>query len=89
MLPTSEDVPGGATGLPGRVAQLYYTYGLFAASHPRLLSSLVLSVAIICRWVDGRRWHGCWSIDMGGGGQMVMVRSVFGRQYVRWASIHA
>ena len=51
MLPPSEDVPGGATGLPGRVAQLYYTYGLFAASHPRLLSSLVLSVAVICRWV--------------------------------------
>ncbi|KAF0302115.1 Sterol regulatory element-binding protein cleavage-activating protein [Amphibalanus amphitrite] len=48
MLPPGEDVTGGATGLPGRVAQMYYTYGLFAASHPKLLSSAVLTVAIIC-----------------------------------------
>ena len=52
MLPPGEEVPGGgAGGLPGRVAQLYYRYGLFAASHPKLLSSCVLAVAIVCRCV--------------------------------------
>ncbi|XP_037088902.1 LOW QUALITY PROTEIN: sterol regulatory element-binding protein cleavage-activating protein-like [Pollicipes pollicipes] len=46
MPPSAEDA--STAGLPGRVAQLYYAYGLFAASHPKLLSSAVLTIAIIC-----------------------------------------
>ncbi|KAF4532600.1 hypothetical protein B566_EDAN013378 [Ephemera danica] len=40
------------SGLPDRVAQLYYAHGLFCASHPRSVILLSIVIILICWYVN-------------------------------------
>jgi hypothetical protein len=41
---------GLAAGLPDRVAQLYYSHGLFIASHPYAIVIFAVSIILACWW---------------------------------------
>lgn len=50
LLTWSWSTMGGS--LPERVAQIYYTYGLFCSSYPVTVISIALTVVLMCWWVN-------------------------------------